>query len=182
MSLVSYPVNQLTTDLALEPRKGGDDQPVPFAVTIASPGVATFAADYFPVNGQRLTLSTTGALPTGLAVGTTYFVVSASTNTCQLSLTSGGAAINTSVSQSGVHTAHMNTGNIASAATVCPFKAGNTVLVYNGTAGSLVLQDSDDNTTFGTLATVPAVSYANVQLRKQYIKVSTSATLYLLGN
>lgn len=182
MSLVSYPVNNLTTDLALEPRKGGDDQPVPFTVTIASPGVLTFPADYFPTNGQRITLSTTGALPTGLAVGTTYFIVNAANNTAQLSLTSGGAAINTSVSQSGNHTAHMSYVNIASAATVCPFKAGNTVLVYNGTAGSLVLQDSADNSTFATLATVPAGGYANVQLRNQYIRVSTAATLYLLGN
>lgn len=182
MSLVAFAVNQLATDLALEPRKGGDDNPVPFAVTIASPGVATFAADYLPVNGQRLTLSTTGALPTGLAVGTTYFVVGASGNTCNLSLTSGGAAINTSVSQSGVHTAHMSYINIGPSATVCPFKAGNTVVVQNPSSGSLVLQDSDDNSTYGTLATVPAFGFVNVQLRKQYIKVSTSATLYLLGN
>lgn len=72
-------------------------------VTIASPGVWTAAAHGLP-NGASVLLSTTGALPTGLAVGTTYYVVSTATNTFQLSATSGGSAINTSGSQAGVHT------------------------------------------------------------------------------
>lgn len=183
MSLVSRAVTNLITDLAAEAHVGGDSNPVGFTVTIASPGVFTAPFDYLPVNGQQMTLTTTGALPTGLTAGTvSYFVVNASTNTWQLSLTLGGAAINTTGSQSGAHTAHVNSGAIASSATVGPFKAGNTVCVYNGTSGALVLQDSDDGTTFGTLISVPANAYVNVQLRKQYIRVSTAATLYLLGN
>lgn len=73
-------------------------------MTIASPCVVTWNAHGLP-NGSTLTLSTTGALPTGLTAGTTYYVVNAATNTFQLAATLGGTAINTSGSQSGTHTA-----------------------------------------------------------------------------
>lgn len=74
-----------------------------FTVTIASPGVFTLNGHGL-INGDRVQLSTTGALPSGLNTTTEYFVVSAATNTFQLSLTLGGAAINTSGTQSGTHT------------------------------------------------------------------------------
>lgn len=77
-----------------------------FTVTIASPGVVTYTgADNF-ANGDPVTLTTTGALPTGLVAGTTYYVINlnAGANTFNLAATAGGAAINTSGSQSGVHT------------------------------------------------------------------------------
>lgn len=74
-----------------------------FTVTIAAPGVVTWTAHGL-LDGTKVTLSTTGALPTGLAAATTYYIVSKATNTFQLSLTKGGAAITTSGSQSGVHT------------------------------------------------------------------------------
>ena len=74
-----------------------------FTVTIASPAVVTAAAHGLS-NGDPVILSTTGALPTGLALGTTYYVISAATNTFQLAATYGGTAINTSGSQSGTHT------------------------------------------------------------------------------
>jgi hypothetical protein len=68
-----------------------------FTVTIASPGVLTTTLR----NGTAVMLNTTGALPTGLSVGTVYYVVGSTGTTCNLSLTYGGAAINTSGSQSG---------------------------------------------------------------------------------
>jgi hypothetical protein len=52
-----------------------------------------------------IVLSTTGALPTGLTPGTTYFVRDVTTNTFNLAATAGGAAITTSGTQSGTHTA-----------------------------------------------------------------------------
>lgn len=75
-------------------------------VTIASPGVFTWSGHNL-VNGDQVILSTTGSLPTGLTGGTTYYVVSASRSagTFQLAASAGGAAINTSGSQSGAHTA-----------------------------------------------------------------------------
>lgn len=46
-------------------------------------------------NGQIVTLTAEGGtLPTGLATGTNYFVIAAAANTFQLSLVSGGAAVN----------------------------------------------------------------------------------------
>jgi hypothetical protein len=71
------------------------------SVTIATPGVVTLGAPL--LDGTAIQISTTGALPTGLLPGTTYYVVNASGSTCNLSLTVGGAAIDTSGSQSGVH-------------------------------------------------------------------------------
>jgi hypothetical protein len=68
-----------------------------FTVTIASPGVLTTTLR----DGTAVMLNTTGALPTGLVVGTVYYVVGSTGTTCNLSLSYGGAAINTSGSQSG---------------------------------------------------------------------------------
>lgn len=75
-----------------------------FTASIASPGVLTLAGNDLRV-GERVRLSTTGSLPTGLVVNTDYFVQSKpGADTFTLSATLGGAAINTSGAQSGVHT------------------------------------------------------------------------------
>lgn len=73
-------------------------------ITIASPGVITWTAHGLGA-GTPVAFSTTGALPTGFVAATTYYVVNPTTNTFQLAATVGGSAINTSGSQSGVHTA-----------------------------------------------------------------------------
>ena len=68
-------------------------------LSIATPCVMTTTitlADKTPI-----TLSTTGALPTGLLPGVTYYVKYVTDTTYNLSATSGGAAINTSGTQSG---------------------------------------------------------------------------------
>lgn len=80
----------------------GLDNTAPQSVTIsiASPGVVTLNGHGFPANAP-VVLSTSGTLPTGLTAGTTYYVVNPTANTFQLSATKGGAAINTSGSQSG---------------------------------------------------------------------------------
>jgi hypothetical protein len=72
--------------------------PLAFTVTIASPAVVTTVLR----NGTAVMLMTTGALPTGLSVGTVYYVVGSTGTTCNLSLTYGGAAINTTGTQSGI--------------------------------------------------------------------------------
>ena len=71
-----------------------------FTVTIASPGVVTTTLR----DGTAVMLNTTGALPTGLVVGTIYYVVGSTGSTCNLALTYGGAPINTTGSQSGTQT------------------------------------------------------------------------------
>lgn len=76
----------------------------PCTITIASPGVVTLTAHGYS-NNQPVVFATTGALPTGITAGTTYYTSSVTTNTFQISATPGGSAINTSGSQSGSHTA-----------------------------------------------------------------------------
>jgi microcystin-dependent protein len=75
-------------------------------ISIASPGVVTWNGHNRAAN-DPVKFTTTGALPTGLTAGTTYYVVGSSitTNTFQVSATPGGTAINTTGSQSGAHTA-----------------------------------------------------------------------------
>ncbi len=74
-------------------------------MTIASPAVVTLA-DHRLVPGQTIRFNTTGALPTGVTAGADYYVLSTSitSSTFRFSATLGGAAVNTSGSQSGVHT------------------------------------------------------------------------------
>jgi hypothetical protein len=71
-------------------------------ITIASPAVVTLSNHNLPTN-LPIVFSTTGALPTGITAGTDYYVVNATTNNFQVSTTQGGAAVNTSGTQSGVH-------------------------------------------------------------------------------
>jgi len=76
-----------------------------FTVTIAAPGVFTSAAHGLNI-GDTITLTTTGALPTGLAIGTTYYVVAAgfTTSAFQVSTVKDGTSVTTSGTQSGTHT------------------------------------------------------------------------------
>lgn len=77
----------------------------PVTVSVASPGVVTWAGHGL-ANGQAIVLRTSGALPSGLVAGTTYYVVNAGTDSFQLSATAGGSAIATSGTQSGMHQAN----------------------------------------------------------------------------
>ena len=75
-------------------------------MTIASPGVVSWTAHGLTA-GTQIRFQTTGALPTGVTANTTYYVISAglTANAFQFSSSFGGAAVNTSGTQSGVHTA-----------------------------------------------------------------------------
>jgi len=124
-------------------------------ITIASPGVITWAAHGI-ANGSKVRLYTLGALPTGLSPGVDYFVVNATTNNFQLALTSGGAAINTSGTQSGVHTAFDTTVKISSVAVT----SANRVRVTLGApivAGSEI-QYAGFNARYGNIASNTAVA------------------------
>lgn len=76
-----------------------------FTISIASPGILTFGDAHGLLVGDALQLVTTGALPTGLFPNVTYYVTATSftSTTITLALTFGGAAINTSGTQSGIH-------------------------------------------------------------------------------
>ena len=73
-------------------------------MTIATPCVVTWAAHGLVAN-TAIQFTTTGALPTGIVSGTVYYVLAPTTDTFNVSATAGGAAINTTGTQSGVHTA-----------------------------------------------------------------------------
>lgn len=82
----------------------------PVTMTIASPAVITWTAHGL-VAGDPVKFTTTGALPTGVVSGTTYYVSSSglTTDTFKLSDTAahgiaGTNHVNSSGSQSGVHT------------------------------------------------------------------------------
>jgi hypothetical protein len=74
-------------------------------ISIAAPGVVTWTGHGLSVN-DTIRFTTTGALPTGLAINTTYYVKTVlSANTFTVSTSAGGAAVTTSGTQSGTQTA-----------------------------------------------------------------------------
>jgi hypothetical protein len=112
-----------------------------FTVTLAAPGVCTTATPHGLVANDLVKLTTTGALPTGLSTTGFFYVRNPASTTFELSLTSGGASITTSGSQSGTHTVTMDTKvTFASAhgrtANDTIFFAGGTPLPTGITAGT----------------------------------------------
>jgi hypothetical protein len=106
-------------------------------ITIASPAVISWA-DNDLVAGQRVFFQTTGALPNGLTAGIPYFVVSPAAGTIQVAATAGGTPINTSGTQSGVHTGYLIATEIEEGDTVTGSNSGATavaqrVLLRSGT-------------------------------------------------
>jgi len=73
-------------------------------MTIASPAVASLASHGFTAN-TPIVFNTSGSLPTGVTADTVYYVIAAglTSGAFQFSATLGGAAVNTSGSQSGTH-------------------------------------------------------------------------------
>lgn len=76
--------------------------PVQVTISIAAPGVITMPGGFSLPNGTLVQFESTGALPTGLVVGTTYFVRDSSANTFSVAATISGAAIATTGGQSGL--------------------------------------------------------------------------------
>ena len=78
-------------------------------ITIAAPGVVTWTSHGFGT-GTPVVFTTTGALPTGITSGTTYYAVVVDANTFQIASSVANAiaatptVITTSGSQSGTHT------------------------------------------------------------------------------
>lgn len=76
-------------------------------VSIATPSVVTLATHGWQI-GQAFKFATTGALPTGITAGTTYYVATPGfgAGAFQYSATPGGAVINTTGSQSGTQSVY----------------------------------------------------------------------------
>jgi len=74
-------------------------------ISIATPGLVTLAGHGWQP-GQAIRFQSTGALPTGIAIGPTYYVAAGggfTTGAFNVTNTPGGAAINTTGTQSGTH-------------------------------------------------------------------------------
>lgn len=132
-------------------------------ISIAAPGVFTLA-NALP-SGTAITLSTTGALPTGLTAGVTYYVINSTgaSLTCNLSATLGGAGITTSGTQSGVHSMISTTGTGAIATQI--LVAGNVVTTVSmPTAAGAVVNGTISNAGSGYLPASGTATYLNVPL------------------
>lgn len=64
-------------------------------------------------DGNAVTLSATGALPTGYSLNTTYYVINSATNTFKLSATKGGAQVTANTnSGTGTQSLYVNGGQV----------------------------------------------------------------------
>lgn len=115
----------------------GEGALVGCTISIASPGVVTQVAHGY-VAGQLVRFETTGALPTGLSTTLAYYVLSTglTADTFRVSLTDGGAVINTSGSQSGVQ----SVGKVKNSTSAGPISilTGKTVTVPTGATWTVV--------------------------------------------
>ena len=124
-----------------------DKAPVPFGdplaatVTSANPGVFTVPgylptlndALSFTIQGPTGFLTTLAGLSTVGQPSTTYYVVSPSTDTFELSTAKGGTAVSivsTMAQNGGTVIVHLLSNQVDG--TTIPFKPGNTVLAMNG--------------------------------------------------
>lgn len=183
-------------------------------VTIASPAVVTWTSNPF-FGGTTATawtvpviFTTTGALPTGITAGTTYWVIGATctANTFQIATSAAngiaGTAINTSGSQSGTHTGTSGVGlTSGSGFNVCALSvpAGDWDLFGTGgflpAAGTSITQSlagwSLNSATFGSAGTFSAnVNAAFVPGHTQYhvvfpnnrLSLNATTTVYLVAS
>ena len=119
-------------------------------ITIAAPGVVTWTA-HGMATGNTCVFTTTGALPTGLAVDTEYYVTVVDANTFKLSTTrallAAGTFITTSGSQSGTHTG--NTPQQRNTALVAQngawYKTGDLTRRYLGTFHTTTTTTTEDS-------------------------------------
>lgn len=117
-------------------------------MTIASPCVVTLGTA-LPAN-TPIVFTTTGALPTGITAGVTYYVYNPVGSTCNLVSSLGSTtAINTSGSQSGVHTG--TTGIIEAVNATRAYSAASADTAT--TAGTVTSATSNG---FGVRAVVPS--------------------------
>lgn len=147
-------------------------------ISIATPAVITLNGHGF-IAGEPVTFQTTGTLPTGLTLGTTYYVISAglTANTFEVSETLGGAAVNTSGTQSGVQTL----------STAAP-TVGTCIAIWKGSVfiasgRTLFFSAPDSFTDFQTISSGGSVIDTYSSLRNQInALVAAQDYLYVVGD
>ncbi len=150
----------------------------PAVVTVDGAGTGASQGHMYAVN-TPIRFYTTGALPTGLTAGTLYFVQSVpAANTFTVSATSGGAAINTSGSQSGAHRVTQvatTTITIPTNATVTtPITGKSTTSISIPTPATVTQVDSSVTSAFAASAAAVTIS---VTSGTRYVQYSNSGLL-----
>lgn len=145
-------------------------------ITIAAPGVVTWTAHKL-ANGQQVTFSTTGNLPTGLSPGFAYYVVGVTANTFELATTIGGTSVTTSGTQSGIHTAYLvateiNEGDIVTGVTSGALAVAKRVLLRTGTWNTAPIGSIVFDTVTGVFVSGEPLSVAG----KTIVNASTADT------
>lgn len=122
-----------------------------------STNVITIALHGF-VDGTPLIFKSTNTLPSGIVENTTYYVISAATNTFQISTTIGGSPVDITSTGLGTHTASFNTNyiDINSANNVTKYR------IWFDLTGSDIQPDSDSRILIR--AFLPVVSQAAVSI------------------
>jgi hypothetical protein len=136
------------------------------------------------IAGQQVFFNTTGALPTGLTAGTTYYVIATglTAGAFEVSTSAGGSASNFTGTQSGIQTASSNYANgttaYTAAITTAPLPPNTSVPIHC----SLIWQTSNTSGTIKLgLATNNATSSAVVMSTMHYGSGgATLADLYTL--
>jgi len=149
-------------------------------ITIANPAVVTATA-HVQGFGAKVFFTTTGALPTGLVINTTYFVAGTiNANDFQLAATYtdaiNGNLITTTGSQSGVHTLHtggltLTPGELRGLRSGAAIGAG-----YVGEVGTQTFSNVTLTTTYSGLATGLDLSPGNWTLYGQATSIGCGGT------
>jgi len=121
--------------------------PVQVTISIAAPGVITLPIGFSFPNGTTISFTSTGALPTGLTVGTVYFVVASTGGTFSVSTTVNGTPITTSGSQSGLQFISAKGINLADAGDADTPTVQNNLLVSDTSRFVLVFGTNDYGST-----------------------------------
>jgi hypothetical protein len=78
---------------------------IPSNVNTSTSVITITGSDY--TDGQQVQFTTSGTLPGGLALNTNYWIVNSTTNTFQVSLSLGGAAVTLTSQGTGTHTINL---------------------------------------------------------------------------
>lgn len=142
-------------------------------ISIASPAVITTGMPHNYIQNSPVVFSSTGALPTGITAGTTYYVYNPTSTTFNIALLPSIATntpINTSGSQSGIQTMSMAGGAIVASAN------------YTNIAAKLIGKAKFTLSSQGTWVAPSAVALSSGELQSQEfigfeaISASTSNT------
>jgi microcystin-dependent protein len=140
-------------------------------------------------NGKVIYLRSTTTLPAGLSADTAYYVISSTTNTFQLSLTSGGSAIDITDTGTGTHSWY-NTFKLPDLRSSIPLGSGQRVATFDfddsdvDAGTDIITVDANDwihtgtalaLTTTGSLpAGLSATTYYAIRVTSTTIKLATT--------